>query len=316
MSQRIKDRTTEFFAAVNIKSQTTFGGAYQGLRSGDVPLSPKSALRHHSEFTSAALDINNGIQSLLNKLEKLTKRTIVIIYCFEYIYLVANTKRIYDDRSAEVKELTFIIKKDLTDLTRRLDGLKSAQTGGNQATSDHKAGVVSLLHGRLTNLSNQFTTVLQTSSSNMRAQRERREQFGATGTLSASQRPAAKQRSGTASVEDSTHVAIEMPFQKLALAEQADSTQYLESRNTALQGIESTINELGAIYQQLAHMIAQQGETVQRIDFDIESMQMNVTRGQEQLMRYLRSVSSNRSLMIKIFAVLIIFTLMFMFFFT
>lgn len=90
----------------------------------------------------------------------------------------------------------------------------------------------------------------------------------------------------------------------------------MQSRNTALQGIEATINELGSIYQQLAHMISQQGEAVQRIDMNIEGMQMNVQRGQEQLMRYLRSVSSNRWLMIKIFAVLIVFTVMFMFIFT
>ena len=58
-------------------------------------------------------------------------------------------------------------------------------------------------------------------------------------------------------------------------------------------------------------MITQQGESVQRIDMNIEEMQVNVHRGQRQLMRYLSSVSSNRWLMVKIFAVVIAFIVMY-----
>lgn len=91
----------------------------------------------------------------------------------------------------------------------------------------------------------------------------------------------------------------------------ASDTAYLESRSVALQGVESAINELGVIYQQLATMIAEQGEVVQRIDMNIEDMHMNIERGQSELMKYLHNVSSNRWLMIKIFAVLIIFVMFF-----
>lgn len=109
-----------------------------------------------------------------------------------------------------------------------------------------------------------------------------------------------------------SHVAIEMPtqsLQQLSLMTAAPDTSYLESRSAALQGIESTINELGTIYQQLATMIAEQGEVVQRIDMNVEEMHLNIERGQGELLKYLRSVSSNRWLMIKIFAVLIIFVI-------
>lgn len=44
--------------------------------------------------------------------------------------------------------------------------------------------------------------------------------------------------------------------------------QYLGQRATAIESIESTISELGQIFSQLATMVAQQGETVQRIDAD------------------------------------------------
>lgn len=114
--------------------------------------------------------------------------------------------------------------------------------------------------------------------------------------------------------EGEGHVAIEMPtqsLQQLALMTAAPDTAYLESRSAALQGIEATINELGTIYRQLATMIAEQGEQVQRIDMNIEHMHLNIERGQSELVKYLRSVSSNRWLMIKIFAVLIVFIIFF-----
>lgn len=49
--------------------------------------------------------------------------------------------------------------------------------------------------------------------------------------------------------------------QQLVLAEQ---DRYIESRSTAIESIESTIAELGSIFQQLATMVAEQRETVQR----------------------------------------------------
>lgn len=71
------------------------------------------------------------------------------------------------------------------------------------------------------------------------------------------------------------------------------------------------IQEIGTIYQQLAHMVSEQGEMVQRIDMNMEEMQLNVQRGQEQLLRYLRSISGNRGLIIKLFIVAIIFILIY-----
>jgi len=311
---RIKDRTAEFFSALSVRSRQS------GPTDFNAPLmSPRTAIRQHTQFTLAALQVNSDIRGLLGKLEKLAK--------------LANSRRIYEDRSAEVKELTFIIKKDLTILTGRVEALKDVRQGSggdgfqsNVSSENHRNEIVNLLRSQLASAGGKFAQVLQNSSNAMRAQRERREQFGAaTTTASSFAHPSAassisrsakvqQHRSGTASpssfqhANGSDYTALDM---SLALTE---PTVDLESRNNALQGIESTINELGAIYQQLAHMIAQQGESIQRIDLNIESMQINVQRGQQQLLKYLRSVSNNRWLMIKMFAVLIVFIVLFMFF--
>ncbi|KAI7857735.1 t-SNARE [Circinella umbellata] len=96
--------------------------------------------------------------------------------------------------------------------------------------------------------------------------------------------------------------------QQLMLAEQ---DRYIEHRSTAIESIESTIAELGGIFQQLATMVAEQRESVQRIDQNTEDIEMNVMGAQRELLKYYTNISSNRWLMIKIFATIILFFLLF-----
>lgn len=115
---------------------------------------------------------------------------------------------------------------------------------------------------------------------------------------------------------DDSHVSIDFSSQQQMLQMEQEpllgsDSKTLRVRNNALNAIESTINELGSIYQQLAHMIAEQGEVVQRIDMNIEDMSINVQGGQDQLARYLRRVNSNRWLIAKMFIGLIIFIIIF-----
>lgn len=86
-------------------------------------------------------------------------------------------------------------------------------------------------------------------------------------------------------------------------------TNYMQQRSTAIESIESTISELGQIFSQLAHMVAEQRETVQRIDDNVMDVVDNVGGAQRELLKYYASVSSNRWLMLKIFGVLIVFFL-------
>lgn len=82
---------------------------------------------------------------------------------------------------------------------------------------------------------------------------------------------------------------------------------YIQSRSTAIESIESTIAELGQIFTQLANMVAEQRETVQRIDADTMDIASNIGGAQRELLKYYASISSNRWLMLKVFGVLIVF---------
>jgi len=92
------------------------------------------------------------------------------------------------------------------------------------------------------------------------------------------------------------------------------SQSYLDQRSSAIDSIESTIAELGQIYQNFTHILAGQRETVQRIDDNIMDVEMNVTGAQDYLMKYYKSISSNRWLIIKILLVILIFFFIFVVF--
>ncbi|KDD74313.1 hypothetical protein H632_c1409p2 [Helicosporidium sp. ATCC 50920] len=97
-----------------------------------------------------------------------------------------------------------------------------------------------------------------------------------------------------------------------ALLPQQDA--YRSSRAEALRDVESTIGELGSIFQQLAHLVHEQGEVALRIDDNMEDTLANVEGGQAQLLKYLGTISSNRWLMAKIFGLLMLFLTFFIVF--
>jgi syntaxin 5 len=93
-----------------------------------------------------------------------------------------------------------------------------------------------------------------------------------------------------------------------------ESDQYVQQRAETMQNIESTIVELGGIFQQLAHMVKEQEEMVERIDTNIQDVELNVDMAHSEILKYFQSVSKNRWLMIKIFGVLIMFFIFFVLF--
>ncbi|KAK6466031.1 snare protein SED5/Syntaxin 5 [Scheffersomyces coipomensis] len=106
------------------------------------------------------------------------------------------------------------------------------------------------------------------------------------------------------------YLSIPNQTQQLLLLEEQSGGQYLQQRNRAVETIESTINEVGNLFQQLATLVSEQGEQIQRIDENIEDTSLNITGAQRELLKYYAHITSNRWLFLKIFGVLIIFFLL------
>lgn len=75
--------------------------------------------------------------------------------------------------------------------------------------------------------------------------------------------------------------------------------------------MQTTIVELGTIFNKLSEMVAQQGELAIRIDENVDDTLANVTSAQAQLVKYWNSISTNRWLVLKVLGVLFIFLIFF-----
>lgn len=83
------------------------------------------------------------------------------------------------------------------------------------------------------------------------------------------------------------------------------SPDQIRRRGVSFQSVESTIHEIGGMFQELTKMVRQQGDSLQRIDQDIEDFSRNVEKAGFQLDRFVTNLSSDRKLMILLFFILI-----------
>jgi len=300
-----RDRTAEFRTTV----QSLKGRQMNGHGGNRTAVS--RGTKQGSDFINIAKSIGQDITNTYTKLEKLT--------------LLAKRKTIFDDKPVEIQELTYIIKHDIANLNRQIGQLqniaKAQRKDQGTHQQSHSTSVVVQLQSKLATMSNNFKQVLEVRTENLKSQRSRAEQFS-TGGVTTSLPQSATQGFHAGSVlamdddvKQNGDAVIDMGGAmggQLVVTQDTDS--YYSSRADAMHTIESTIVELGGIFSQLATMVKEQEEMVQRIDSNVDDTALNVELGHNEILKYFQSVTSNRWLMIKIFGVLIFFFLLFVIF--
>lgn len=118
---------------------------------------------------------------------------------------MARRKTLFDDRPVEISELTYIIKHDIAAINKQLSDLQAfskAQKGarGSEKAEEHRGNVVTLLQTKLASATTNFQDILEVRtqvstqeteiqihsidvlSKNMKASRDRTEQFAYSGS--------------------------------------------------------------------------------------------------------------------------------------
>ncbi|XP_061389825.1 syntaxin-5 [Musca vetustissima] len=317
-----RDRTGEFNNAIRSLQSRNISRAVN-IRD------PRKAkqVQSYSEFMMVAKMIGKNIASTYAKLEKLT--------------MLAKKRTLFDDRPQEIQELTYIIKGDLNALNQHIARLQQIskdqrRTVNGKHLVSHSSNMVLALQSKLASMSTDFKQILEVRTENLKHQKSRREQFGQAPLPISSVSPATAKQGSLLLSEENQEVSIDMSSaaandptspllgggggqriqtqQQLAIYDESDN--YVQQRAETMQNIESTIVELGGIFQQLAHMVKEQEEIVERIDTNIQDAELNIEAAHGEILKYFQSVSKNRWLMIKIFGVLIFFFIFFIVFMT
>ena len=174
-----------------------------------------------------------------------------------------------------------------------------------------------LLQGKLADVSVNFKEVLEVRTKNIQASRSRTENFVSSvsshshmndlptsdsplyQTPTKSRSPAPGHRPGrnpdlldldpsSSSSFSSSALARSGPAseqqQMLMMEEAQTSNGYINARGEAIEAIERTISELGSIFGQLASMVSEQSEMIERIDANTEDVVDNVQGAQRQVL--------------------------------
>lgn len=297
--QNIQDRTLEFQQSVNtFNRRNSAMNKYQ-----PAPVQQQQPVVKKSEFQLRASKIAKDISHTSELLGKLA--------------LLAKKKPLFDDRPIEISELTYVIKQDIIKIEKNLKNLQDyMKTGVDSKDKDLKTNsknIVQLLNTKMKNVSGNFKEVLETRQRIEIENKSRQERFISTiqNTQQQGKLTGPKTSENPFMIDESVvpenSALLSLPQdQQLQLLEE-QSSQYLQERNLAVETIESTINEVGNLFQQLATMVNEQSEVVQRIDQNVDDIDMNIQGAQRELLKYFNNISSNRWLFLKIFGVLLLF---------
>lgn len=261
---------------------------------------PVQKLRFNQQASIIARDVAHTTE-MLSKLAVLAKR-----------------KPLFDDKPVEIGELTYVIKQDMFKIGKSIQALQQYANGDlsiqvDLQVSQYLKNVLSLLNAKMKNVLGEFKNVLEVRQKNELLTKSRTENFlSAASHRQSSQLPAQDGENPYLHYDDPP---VSAPGEYLNIPEQAqllmqEEGQYLQQRNRAVETIELTINEVGNLFQQLATMVSEQGETIQRIDQNVDDISLNILGAQRELLRYYANISSNRWLFLKIFGVLLVFFLL------
>lgn len=235
---------------------------------------------------------------------------------------MAKKKSLFEDRPQEIQELTYIIKGDLSALNQQIAKLQDISRRKNELENkhmmSHSSNMVLALQSKLATMSTDFKQILEIRTENLKFQKSRHDQFSQAGNVSSVNKNASTslllaEEQHQSSVDSGQHKYLPQNQTQLMLYSD-ESDNYVQQRAETMQNIESTIVELGGIFQQLAHMVKEQEEIVERIDTNIADAEMNIDAAHSEILKYFQSVTKNRWLMIKIFGVLIFFFIFFLVF--
>lgn len=263
----------------------------------EIPPPKKSS----SRFSQEVILVNSDLIATSEKLESLTK-------------LVRGSTSFHNFHHAEISHLTMQVNDDIGMLKSRLGSLeinsgeiKTKRSGGK---TRHHRNIITQLKGKYNRAVKSFQGVIKETQDNLTRQQKRGEKYSKAKRREL--RPRLRCQSLLDLEKDEKAPLIQGGgSSELAQLLVTKQDSYHQVRAETVQSIEKAIVELAVMYERVAELVIEQGAVTERIDSNVQNSLENVEYGIAELSKYLSSVSTNRWLIIKVFAILIFFAMLF-----
>jgi syntaxin 5 len=253
------------------------------MSSGALPKhlsAPQWMQGHSSQLNIAAAEIGTQIEDATTKVRELRK--------------LATQKRVFADKTSDVNRLIGNLTHDLQCLDQRVKSLSmmanTSHDGLNRTSQLHASNIIKNINTRFCELTRDFHIALEEGRKSLEHKDKQRERLG---YIARPQEHTGKEY--TLNGDDGQQVTL------------LTDRSVTASRVDAVRSVNRAIGEVAELFQRMAILVQSQDEVILGIEQDIESTQENLDRGNSELLKYYRGIASNRTLILKVFSVLIFF---------
>ena len=265
------DRTREFFVY---------------LRNSDVPISPQSNRRrpishmqkNATEFYSSTKELNMRLHTAVTYVAQLDE--------------LVNGDNVMNENDPKIQQLINQLQVELKYIGSSIDALEQ-QTKSNEAVHS----ITESLRRSLLSVTKDFQSAVQSSAEKMKKVQERRRRVGYVSPSTTSYDTLYNQNADE----------VEVPANQMSQVE----IEQLNDRLDAVHGLEQQTSNIYKMFTDLFEMIAAKDYDIVRIDENLQDALDNLTEGQKQMEKYYEKVKNNKWFILKIFAVLFVFAMVF-----
>lgn len=287
------DRTNDFFTLVaTIKTTTT--------RHNTAVAQTTLPRPGHDSFTVDAAECRTVIARAERGLDRMRR--------------LGHQSGVFDEPGVEMGELTTIIQMDLDTISQTIQRL------GAMRQTEHTAGILASLKSSAMMLAQEFAATSHTQLQRMRATESHRRAFGAnhSGNWSASAglRARGPRKAGLNQMDVSLSALDEPEAEDDACVINLPSSSMLAQQQrqprhnvAAVEAAEKMIGEVAKSFQKMTGILSQQKEMLASIDHNLDMSVSDLDKAQTSLSAFLDGITGNRALVLKVFGVLILFTL-------
>eukprot|EP01127_Copromyxa_protea_P001332 TRINITY_DN11352_c0_g1_i1.p1 TRINITY_DN11352_c0_g1~~TRINITY_DN11352_c0_g1_i1.p1 ORF type:complete len:296 (-),score=71.53 TRINITY_DN11352_c0_g1_i1:154-1041(-) len=291
-----KDRTFAFKSLVQ-KVEPEVIRVVSGKRK--APSAPsKSPLIHR-----LGAEIGREIEDTTEKLKELTK--------------LAKTKSPFGDPTEKIDEFTYLIKQDITAVQHKIKQLEALITNSkvsfNVQEKQHAESIQEILNSKLLTITKKFGEALEERTTNLKSQQARKEKI--TGSRRLASTPSPVFQPAFDMFDGDGNFSQENGDLAIPMLLQSNNNDFILERADQVEDVRKQIKEVYEIFTQLAGLVHHQGEQIRRIEDNMDATVDYAESAHKNLLKTLESLSGNRKLILKVFAMLTFFVVLFMLFF-
>jgi syntaxin 5 len=268
----VTDRTDEFRQLIGAVKEAKPCSECQTAQQG----------AHHSTLNMVSADIGSMIHQTSLNVQELRK--------------IAKQNGNFKDTTSTIHRMTTSIKRDINEASQKIHALeqKNCEAFGrsNRTLHVHSANIIKTLNARLCDVTKEFQSALEDGAKSLENKYKRQEQLGYV------------------PLKPQPVSGLDYDFDHRTSQQVLAQDPHL-SRQDAIKNIHATIGDVATMFQRMIVLVRTQDDMIQGIQDDIEDTSRNVEQGQNALLAHWKSMSSNRSIILKVFLILIFFVVFF-----